>query len=338
MDRQVNPGSGDGILVPGAPLSRYGARADNEGMDAPRGSVELEEAELERLRRRAYGPDADIAGDAAAQARLSELEAAQRRQAPIVDEASGVAAPVSKCVPVPEPVKGPRSASTSVPQPVDVAFAEREPAARSVTEPDSAAGPIADSDPIHGAAAAPWRRRPRWLAILAGAIAALALIAAHIAGMSQLLADESLPIPTTDTATAKMPPVPDAQGRPDSVPTPDYVLALESVGDESDAPNDLHGTLAALGISADELRRYEDFEGLNVWSGESRYGMACVFVAVPVQGLREGYGGEGCSPDGLDAIADLPQMRGDGFTRFMLNGDQINVYVYERARPIDSQG
>ncbi|HEX5728414.1 MAG TPA: hypothetical protein VFX99_03200, partial [Microbacterium sp.] len=50
-------------------------------MDAPGGSVELEDAELERLRRRAYGPDADIAGDAAAQARLSELEAAQRRQA-----------------------------------------------------------------------------------------------------------------------------------------------------------------------------------------------------------------------------------------------------------------
>ncbi len=59
-------------------------------MDAPRGSVELEEAdELERLRRRAYGPDADIAGDAAAQARLSELEAAQRRQpTPVVDAAA----------------------------------------------------------------------------------------------------------------------------------------------------------------------------------------------------------------------------------------------------------
>ena len=36
-------------------------------MDAPRGSVEFEQAdELERLRRRAYRPDADIAGDAAA--------------------------------------------------------------------------------------------------------------------------------------------------------------------------------------------------------------------------------------------------------------------------------
>jgi len=60
------------------------------------GSVELEETdELERLQRRAYGPDADIAGDAVAQSRLSELEAAQRRQlTPIVDSAALVPAPV----------------------------------------------------------------------------------------------------------------------------------------------------------------------------------------------------------------------------------------------------
>ena len=63
-------------------------------MDAPRGSVEFEESdELQRLRRRAYGPDADIAGDAAAQARLSELEAARRRQStPVVDAAALVPA------------------------------------------------------------------------------------------------------------------------------------------------------------------------------------------------------------------------------------------------------
>src|SRR5688572_7114748 len=41
--------------------------------------------ELERLQRRAYGPGADIAGDAAAMARLSELEAAQREPNPVVD-------------------------------------------------------------------------------------------------------------------------------------------------------------------------------------------------------------------------------------------------------------
>ena len=205
-------------------------------MDAPRGSVEFEESdELERLRRRAYGPDADIAGDAAAQARLSELEAAQRRQpTPVVDAAARVPAPVPERVPVPEPVEGPRSASTSVPQPVDGAFAEHEPAGGSVTEQDPAEGPIADSDPIDGAPAAPWWRRRRWLVILGGAIAALALIAALVAWMSQLLADESTPIPA-DTSTAKMLPVPDAQRRGDYVPAPDYVLALKSVGADADA-------------------------------------------------------------------------------------------------------
>ena len=80
-------------------------------MDAPRGSVEFEQAdELERLRRRAYGPDADIARDAAAQARLSALEAAQRRQAtPVGDAATGVAAPIPERVPVTGTVEGSRS-------------------------------------------------------------------------------------------------------------------------------------------------------------------------------------------------------------------------------------
>lgn len=49
-------------------------------MDAPRGPFELTQSEeLDRLRRRAYGPGADIAGDTDAQARLSDLEAAQSR-------------------------------------------------------------------------------------------------------------------------------------------------------------------------------------------------------------------------------------------------------------------
>jgi hypothetical protein len=77
-------------------------------MDAPRGSVEFGETdELDRLRRRAYGPDADITGDPAAQARLSELEAAQQRQwTPGVDATAGVPAPAPEGARVPEPVEG----------------------------------------------------------------------------------------------------------------------------------------------------------------------------------------------------------------------------------------
>ena len=113
-------GLGRPLLVP-APFPRMVPGRENEGMDAPRGLVEFEGTdELQRLRRRAYGPDADIAGDAVAQARLSELEAAQRRQSTLVVYAAarGPAA-VSERVPVSEPVEGRRSASTSVPQPVE---------------------------------------------------------------------------------------------------------------------------------------------------------------------------------------------------------------------------
>ena len=105
-------------------------------MGVPRGSADFEESdELQRLRRRAYGPNADIAGDAAAQARLSELEAAQRRErAPVVDAAAALRAPVSERVPVPEPLTGSRHAATSVPQPVNGASAEHEADGGSVTE------------------------------------------------------------------------------------------------------------------------------------------------------------------------------------------------------------
>ena len=235
-------------------------------MDAPRGSVEFEQAdELERLRRRAYGPDADIAGDAAAQARLSELEAAQRRQAtPVGDAATGVPAPIPERVPVAETVEGSRSASTSVPPPVGGAFAEHERAGTSVIEQDPAKGSTADSDAINRAPAVPWWRRRRSL-IVGGAIAALALNVAVTASMSQLLADESTPIPA-ETATAEVPPVPAGQGGGSYVPAPDHVLALTSDGAAADQPHDPGGKLNALGISPGELKRYEDFHGPEVWS------------------------------------------------------------------------
>ncbi|WP_421742050.1 hypothetical protein [Cellulomonas sp.] len=139
---------------------------------------------------------------------------------------------------------------------------------------------------------------------------------------------------------------------PPDVPE-DYVLALESVGADADEPKDNHGTLDALNLSADEMRRYEDVGGLSVWSGESRYGTTCLLVAHPGQGLREGIGAEVCSPEGLDPIADLGPFHGgdvlppgvfaslpDGSViRFALEGDHVNVYVFVRAAdPAASRG
>ena len=249
-------------------------------MDAPSGSVEFLEAdELARLRRRAYGPGADIAGDAAAQARLAELEASRRRWSSAFDADEHGAA------------------GTSITN-----GAEPEPA---------------------------WRRR-RWSLVLGGALAAFALIVGYVAGVSRLLAPESTSIPN-ESSTATMPPVPDEFPQGFYLPRPHEILALRSVGAAADRPNDRHGVLELLGISPDELRRYADFDGLNIWSGESRNGMTCLFVAVPVQGIREGYGVEGCAPEGSDTIAELPQQGGISFMRFVLRDDHVDVYVFERA-------
>jgi len=122
-------------------------------MDGPLRPVEPEEPdELERLRRRAYGPGADITGDAAAQARLTELEAAQHRpQTPAVDAVARAPAPGEERVPDPAPAGG------------------------SVTERDPAEESIAGSDAVDGA---PGARRHLWWAIISIAIADVALIAA----------------------------------------------------------------------------------------------------------------------------------------------------------------
>ena len=238
-------------------------------MDDPLGSVEgVDAGELERLRRRAYGRDGDIAGDLAAQARLSELEASQHRQlTPVIDP-------------------GP-----SVP-------------------------------------AVPWWRRRRWLMILGGATAALALITVHVAWLSQLRADQPTAIPF-NTLTETALPVPDAQHRLDDVPAPDFVLALKSVGADADEPQDNLGTLDALGLSANELRQYEDFGGLSVWSGESRYGTVCLLVAD--EAIRERNGAEGCSPKGLETVAEIVWFQAQGLTRFVLKDDHVEVYQFHRA-------
>lgn len=318
-------------------------------MDAPRKSDAFEHAdELARLRRRAYGPDADIVGDTAAQARLSELEAARPRQrTPVGDTATRVPAPIPERVPVAETGEGSRSAPTSVRQPVGRVFAAHARAGTSAIEHDTGEGSTA-ADAINRAPAAPWWRRRS--SIVAGIIATLALNVAVTASTWQLLADQSTPLPA-ETSTAEVPPVRSRQGTWQGawqgggsyVPAPDHVLALKSDGAAADQPHDPGGKLDALGISPGELKRYEDFHGpevyyLAVWSGESRYGMTCLLVSHAGQPISDGGGAtEGCSLKGLDTIADVGGSV--SLTRLVLKGDHIDVYVYEGgADPNASQG
>lgn len=104
---------------------------------------------------------------------------------------------------------------------------------------------------------------------------------------------------------------------------------MKSVGADTDEPQDNLGTLDAMGLSANELRQYENFNEFRVWSGESRYGMVCLLVAD--QAIRERNGTEGCSPKGLETVAEIVWVQAQGLTRFVLNGDHVEVYVFHRA-------
>ena len=154
-----------------------------------------------------------------------------------------------------------------------------------------------------------------------------------------------LPAPEGEGSSFNVPPtIPPSTLAPDYVLAQDYVLALESVDADADEPKDNHGTLNALGLSADEMRRYEDVGGLSVWSGESRDGTTCLLVAHPGQGLREGIGAEACSPKGIDPIAELgplgsccappgvfAALPASSVIRFALEGDHVDVSVFVRA-------
>ena len=260
--RQVNPVLAASCFVR-YPLSRCCARADNQGMDVPRGSADFEESdELQRLRRRAYGPNADIAGDAAAQARLSELEAAQRRErAPVVDAAAALRAPVSERVPVPEPLEGSRPASTSVPQPVTGASAEHEPDGGSVTGQDPAGVPIADSGPIDGALSAPWWRRRR---LLPWVIAAVAVLAAAI-GIGVGVVDEQ-PARTPRRRSA-----PREDGRPVAQLTPQGQPESASIPVDDEVP-------VRNGLTVADFVSYGSYGPLRIWSTTKLENERCIAV------------------------------------------------------------
>ena len=75
--------------------------------------------------------------------------------------------------------------------------------------------------------------------------------------------------------------------------------------------------------------------------------MTSLLVAHPGQGLREGIGDEGCSPEGLDTNAELEYDENDkygdidggvfadlptaGIIGFVLRDDHADVYLYVRA-------
>ena len=62
--------------------------------------------------------------------------------------------------------------------------------------------------------------------------------------------------------------------------------------------------------------------------------MVCLFA--DDQGIREYNGAEGCSPRGLDTVAEVMWFPAGGLDRFVLNGDHVEVYLFTRvADPSD---
>lgn len=125
---------------------------------------------------------------------------------------------------------------------------------------------------------------------------------------------------------------------------PEYRLELRYEGAEVAQPKDPRNVLDLLGLDAENLRQYEGFRELKVWSGKSRFGTTCLLVAHPEQGLQVGIGDAQCSAKGIDTIADLTLCGGctggrtfgglpaGSLIRFVLQRDHVDVYMYE---PVD---
>jgi len=284
--------------------------------------------ELAALRRRAYGPDADIEQDADAVARLRELEDLARRDA-IADEV----APAAK------------EAPTSVPAAVEETPTTREPDARATTDaggapplsdaPPAAAGeasassghaqsapgaapaaeakeepaaPIAPPVPkgFFGRVTAWWRRIPRWtiavVAVIVGAVASVGLGAA---------------------ASAQ----------------PAARLGIESAGAASPIVFLPEGALVYYELEREDIRIHEMFGDLQVVSGINDSDQECLFAAVGERWLNGG-----CAPAEFGAIIDLtddyglqeladPDLPQRSTIRLILTGDVVEVWVHIGAGP-----
>lgn len=178
--------------APGASRRGRSSRAATTSIRAHNGPVIDEDArELADLRRRAYGPDADIHADPVALARLSELERMReaergRRDAPAGASAAPAAAPSESAVTVP-------AASVSA----DVAAAPRgEPA---VVEP----APIVSASRLPRVFRSPRRLWIPWAASLVVVAVVTAWTAAAIVGASSAPDATLRAVPTPTDAAAE---------------------------------------------------------------------------------------------------------------------------------------
>lgn len=299
-----------------------------------------ERAELGELRRRAYGPDADIFEDAAALERLRELEEAASRTgsgaaALVLREAS---APVGDVMPALTPAPAPSgpvvsdASSTPSRPPLDpaggmpagpVAAGDSAPAAESgpVVEPTPSDEGAADAqaEPVppgrHGnssrmrrlyaRATSTGRRR---IVLGVGALAVVGLIGGFV-------------------------------GWTIAQPRVDRVLAVTSATRDIDGANEQF--LTQVYSVRGPLRGHERYGDLRVWTADADRGSKCIIVtsADPMDYIL----GVGCAPAAMAASLDVYLVQGMPDTglrlpdhsviRFVRSGDDVKVTVAPAPSP-----
>lgn len=266
-------------------------------MDAP--LPELAD-ELAELRRRAYGPDADIAHDTAAQQRLRALEASRRpivRAAPALPDSALTRTPVTTAPSAeladPPPTPAAPSPATAQPGPADP-IAEESEAPRSIS-----------LQPW-------WRRHARWVigSVAVLLIAATASVASNLAAP---LADATL-APVRTTANDRL-----------RVIQPGYI-EMYAINAQTLR---LHESFELLGDT--EVWTAESKTGgycLMLISATESYGTYTAgCVPHGIDSLLDVYVFEGM-PEGLGL--DLPV---GSVIRFTYRGDDVNVWVAEAPEP-----
>lgn len=236
-------------------------------MEAPSLTPERSK-ELADLRRRAYGPDADIDGDPAALRRLSELEALARTQ--VADDVPDPFAPAA------QDGQAGQAGQDDPADPYDErdgrADAGEEASAPSLDEPAENPGPSpadpasAEPAPASSAARPWWRRVPLW------SVTALAGIAAGVAIGLAWPTDSELP--------------------------PDVTLKVEPGGGERGAG--FTENLNYWGVDAGTVVPHEAFDVIQVWTARGIDDSRCLMLS------HEGtFLSATCSGAGLDPILDF---------------------------------
>ncbi|BDV30894.1 hypothetical protein [Microbacterium terricola] len=239
-------------------------------MDAP---LPLDaRAELADLRRRAYGPDADIHADPAALARLRELEEKERvaAEATATAPASAAAAADDAGAAAADATAAPAAAST--PASGAPASAASGTATMPASDPGIASGAWERAatgqktpDDAPPAARSWWRRLPLWVLLVAAGLVGIAIGA----GLPRLF---------TAPPAATLSPV-----------------DIDEVGGEFLGADGLE----FFGLDEDSLVPYEEYGDSRPWAGVNSSGARCIFIAVNGQWMDGG-----CTPAGLPPTAE----------------------------------